>query len=142
MGSPGRPLHIASRLGASLDIGAEKVLRLSATTPLPELVRELNESHFIDYQDCDYLAFRKMVCGGIAGLSAPAGPQFELGGLALLDLRSSEIVHEVPVQRYSPATNHVVTRNPVVLERSANGLRLFGAPDDEEGAILIYEASL
>jgi hypothetical protein len=31
----------------------------------------------------------------------------------------------------------------VFLERSANGLRLFGAPDDEqEGAILIYEASL
>ena len=83
-----------------------------------------------------------MVCGGIAGLSAPAGPQFELGVSRFLDLRSSEIVHEVPVQRYSPATNHVVTRNPVSLERSANGLRLFGAPDDEEGAILIYEASL
>ena len=39
----GRPLHIASRLGASLDVGAERVLRLSATTPVPELVRELNE---------------------------------------------------------------------------------------------------
>ena len=108
-----------------------------------QLVRELNESHFIDYQDCDYLDFRKMVCGGIAGLAAPAGPQFELGGLALLDLRSSAIVHEVPVQTYSPATSHVVTRNPVSLERIARGLRLFAAPDDEEeGAILVYEASL
>jgi uncharacterized protein DUF6454 len=108
-----------------------------------QLVSELNESHFIDYQDCDYLDFRKMVCGGIAGLPAPAGPQFELGGLALLDLRSSVIVHEVPVQKYSPATNHVVTRNPVFLERIASGLRLFAAPDDEqEAAILIYEAAL
>jgi phenylacetate-CoA ligase len=39
----GRPLHITFRLGASMDIGAEKVLRLPATTPLPELVRALNE---------------------------------------------------------------------------------------------------
>jgi Family of unknown function (DUF6454) len=84
-----------------------------------------------------------MVCGGIAGLPTPAGPQFELGGLALLDLRSGVIVHEVPVQKYSPATNHVVTRNPVFLERIARGLRLFTAPDDEQdGAILVYEATL
>jgi hypothetical protein len=52
-------------------------------------------------------------------------------------------VHEVPVQRYSPTTSHVVTRNPVFLERIARGLRLFTAPDDEqEGAILVYEASV
>jgi Family of unknown function (DUF6454) len=108
-----------------------------------QLVRELNVSHFIDYQDCDHLAFRKMMCGGIAGLPAPAGPQFELGGLALIDLRSREILHEVPVQRYSPVTSHVVTRNPVFLERTAGGLRLYAAPDDEEdGAILVYEAAL
>jgi hypothetical protein len=107
-----------------------------------QLVREPNESHFIDYQDCDYLAFRKMVCGGIAGLRGPAGSQFELGGLALVDLRSSAIVHEVPVQQYSPATSHVVTRNPEFLERIAGGLRLFAAPDDEqEGAIFIYDAT-
>jgi hypothetical protein len=58
-------------------------------------------------------------------------------------LRSGVIVHEVPVQKYSPATNHVVTRNPVFLERIARGLRLFTAPDDEQdGAILVYEATL
>jgi Family of unknown function (DUF6454) len=108
-----------------------------------QLFRGLNVSHFIDYQDCDYLAFRMMMCGGIAGLPAPAGPQFELGGLALIDLRNREILHEVPVQRYSPVTSHVVTRNPVFLERTAAGLRLYAAPDDEEdGAILIYETAL
>jgi hypothetical protein len=108
-----------------------------------QLAREANESHFIDYQDCDYLAFRKMVCGGIAGLLAPDGSSFELGGLALVDLHDSKILHEVPVQRYSPATNHVITRNPVFLERTEGGLRLFTGPDDDEdGAILIYEATL
>ncbi|MGH9245567.1 MAG: DUF6454 family protein [Acidimicrobiales bacterium] len=107
------------------------------------LAREANESHFIDYQDCDYLAFRKMVCGGIAGLAAPDGTPFELGGLALIDLRESRILHEVPVVRYSPVTNHVVTRNPVFLERTDGGLRLFAAPDDDEdAAILILEAPL
>jgi Family of unknown function (DUF6454) len=108
-----------------------------------QLAREANESHFIDYQDCDYLAFRKMVCGGIANLSAPDGTIFELGGLALVDLRNSEILHEVPVQRYSPVTSHVITRNPVFLEITDRGLRLFTAPDDDQdAAILIYDATL
>jgi len=106
-----------------------------------QFAREPNESHFIDYQDCDYLAFRKMVCGGIAGLPAPDGSSFELGGLALIDLRHSQILHEVPVQRYSAVSNHVVTRNPIFLESIDSGLRLFTAPDDElDGAILVYEA--
>jgi Family of unknown function (DUF6454) len=113
------------------------------TTRGRELVREPNESHFIDYQDCDYVAFRKMVCGGIANLTAPDGEVFELGGLALIDLAKSEILHEVPLQQYSPVTNHVITRNPVYLEPTAEGLRLYTAPDDDhDAAILIYEATL
>jgi hypothetical protein len=108
-----------------------------------QLVRETNESHFIDYQDCDYLAFRKMVCGGTAALPAPDGTSVELGGLALIDLGESRILHEVPVQRYSPVSSHVVTRNPVFLEAVAGGLRLYTAPDDEQdGAILVYEATV
>jgi Family of unknown function (DUF6454) len=108
-----------------------------------ELARAANESHFIDYQDCDYLAFRKMMCGGIANLTAPGGAIFELGGLALVDLVTSEILHEVPVQRYSPVTKHVITRNPVFLEMTDRGLRLYTAPDDDEdAAILIHEATL
>jgi Family of unknown function (DUF6454) len=107
------------------------------------LVREPNESHFVDYQDCDYVASQKMLCGGIAGLTGPGGASFELGGLALVDLRTNETLHEVPVQRYSPATGHVVTRNPVALERTSTGLRLYAGPDDEQdGAILVYDLAL
>jgi Family of unknown function (DUF6454) len=84
-----------------------------------------------------------MVCGGIANLTAPDGRTFELGGLALVDLRNSEILHEVPVQRYSPVTSHVVTRNPVFLELTDRGLRLFTAPDDDlDAAILVHDATL
>ncbi len=108
-----------------------------------QLVREANESHFIDYQDCDYLTFRKMMCGGIANLTAPNGMIFELGGLALVDLRNGAILHEVPVQRYSPVTSHVITRNPVFLEITDRGLRLYTAPDDDQdAAILIHDATL
>ena len=85
-----------------------------------------------------------MVCGGIANLTAPNGTIFELGGLALVDLRNSEILHEVPVQRYSPVTpNDVITRNPMFLEITDRGPRLFTAPDDDDdAAILIYDATL
>lgn len=107
------------------------------------LVREPNDSHFVDYQDCDYVASQKMLCGGIAGLTGPSGAAFELGGLALIDLQTGDTVHEVPVQEYSPSSGHVVTRNPVALERTATRLRLYTAPDDEQaGAILVYELAL
>jgi Family of unknown function (DUF6454) len=108
-----------------------------------QLAREPNESHFVDYQDCDYVAAQKMLCGGIAGLTGAGGASFELGGLALVDLRTGELLHEVPVQRYSPASGHVVTRNPVALERTPSGLRLYTAPDDEQdGALLVYDLAL
>lgn len=108
-----------------------------------ELDRAPNESHFVDYQDCDYVPSRKMICGGIAGLRGPGGTSFELGGLALVDLTDSQILHEVPIQQYSPVSNHVVTRNPVTLERTSAGLRLYTAPDDEDdGAILVFDLAL
>jgi hypothetical protein len=108
-----------------------------------QLVREPNDSHFVDYQDCDYVASQKMLCGGVAGLTGPGGTAFELGGLALIDLRTGQLVHEVPVQEHSPASGHVVTRNPVALERTATGLRLYTAPDDEQDrAILVHELAL
>jgi hypothetical protein len=107
------------------------------------LARQPNESHFVDYQDCDYVASQKMLCGGVAGLTGPDGASFELGGLALVDLRSRDTLHETPVQAYSPGTGHAATRNPVALERTAGGLRLYAAPDDEQdGAILVYDLTL
>ncbi|MGH8791962.1 MAG: DUF6454 family protein [Stackebrandtia sp.] len=108
-----------------------------------ELAREANPGHFVDYQDCDYLAYRKMLCGGVADLAGPGGSTYQLGGLALIDLRDGRVVHEAPVAAFSPA-GHSITRNPVFLEPTADaeGLRLYAAPDDgAEGAILVYEAA-
>jgi hypothetical protein len=113
-----------------------------------QLAHEANASHFIDYQDCAYAAHAKALCTGVTGFTTADGGAFELGGIALLDLRSRRVLHEVPVQRWS-AAGHVATRNPVHLEAEADDsgvttLRMWAAPDDgEETAgteILIYEA--
>jgi hypothetical protein len=110
-----------------------------------QLRRQLNPSHFIDYQDCAYTAFRMMLCTGIAEYRTAANVPFELGGMALLDLRSLTVRHEVPFQQYSTA-GHVATRNPVHVEASGQTLRVWAAPDDGEEAngteILVYETTL
>lgn len=103
-----------------------------------------NVSHLLDYQDCDYVALAKQLCGGVTGLPGPNG-SYDLGGLALLDLRTDRILHEIPFPYFSP-TGHNATRNPVAVETTTDRLRLYTAPDDGEDAtgteIQIYETPL
>lgn len=110
-----------------------------------ELRESPNPNHFIDYQDCQYVAGHEQICSGIAGLPAPGGGSYELGGLALLDLHDNRILHEVPFPQFSTA-GHVVTRNPVALEVAGDTLRLLAAPDDgDEGVgteLLVYETPI
>ncbi len=95
-----------------------------------------NNSFFTDYQDCQYVASAKMICGGITNLpqTPSAGGDsatYELGGLSMIDLRSHNILREVPFQKWSDA-GHVMTRNPVKLAASGNQLTLWAAPDNGE----------
>ena len=51
-----------------------------------------NASHFVDYQDCQYAASAKMLCGGVTNLpqtpvAGGSGATYELGGIGLIDLR-------------------------------------------------------
>lgn len=96
----------------------------------------LNDSHFVDYQDCQYVPSAKMICGGVTNLEqtpTAGGPSavYELGGLALLDLRTHRILHEVPFQKWS-AAGHVMTRNPLKLEATGHRIDLWAAPDNGE----------
>lgn len=120
--------------------------RLYEWTPSgKQLAMKLNESHLLDYQDCDYVSRGKQLCGGVTGLPTATGGNYELGGLALLDLKDNRILHEIPFPAFS-AAGHSVTRNPVALEVAGDKLRLFTAPDDgEERAgteLLIYESPI
>ena len=107
----------------------------------------LNDSHFIDYQDCEYVASSKALCSGIAGLPAQPGAAtgYELGGFALLDLDTHAILHEVPTQLWSTA-GHVVTRNPTDIDADGSHLTMYAAPDDfgegNDTEILTYEADV
>ncbi|HET7430566.1 MAG TPA: DUF6454 family protein [Nocardioides sp.] len=109
--------------------------------------RWLNPSHFIDYQDCEYVASRKALCSGVANLPAQPGAAtpYELGGFAMIDLRTRGIRHEVPTQLWSTA-GHVVTRNPTDIDAVGDQLTMYAAPDDSgEGngtEILTYEADV
>lgn len=111
-----------------------------------QLEAAANPSHLLDYQDCDYVNRSKQLCGGVTGLPTGTGGSYQLGGLALLDLRDdNRILHVIPFPAFSSAGNSV-TRNPVALETTKTGLRLFTAPDD--GAVgrgtelIVYEAKL
>lgn len=108
----------------------------------------LNENHFIDYQDREYVSNRKTLCSGVTGLPPRPGTTltYELGGFAMIDLADRHrILHEVPVQLWSTA-GHVITRNPTDLDAQGNHLTMYAAPDDEgEGnatEILVYEADV
>jgi hypothetical protein len=96
-----------------------------------QLSRQPNNDHLLDYQDCDYVGWRKQICSGITGLARADGGSYELGGIVLRDLRDSRILHQIPFPRFS-AAGHVLTRNPVALETAGGKLRILAAPDDGE----------
>jgi hypothetical protein len=97
-----------------------------------------NPQYFIDYQDCQYAPAGKMICGGITNLpQTPAAggtaATYELGGLALIDLRSHTVLHELPFQKWSTA-GHVMTRNPLKMAADGDHVTLWAAPDNgDEG---------
>lgn len=87
--------------------------------------------------------WRMMLCTGITGYQTASGGQFEFGGIALLDVGTPVVRHEVPFQQWSSA-GHVATRNPVLLETAGGKLRIWAAPDDGEEVngteIFVYES--
>jgi Family of unknown function (DUF6454) len=58
-----------------------------------------NPEHYIDYQDCHLAGSSFMLCGGLTGFSTPLG-SLDIGGLELVDLRTNQPVHQIPVTTY------------------------------------------
>ena len=107
-----------------------------------QLSVEDNSSHFVDYQDCESTGKGQMICSGIAELPNPAADnsKFGLGGLALINLKNNETIHEVPVTELSPQ-GHVITRNPVFLEKAGEEIQMYAVPDDDDASLLIYQTT-
>jgi hypothetical protein len=107
------------------------------------LSKKKNPSHFIDYQDCESAGKENMICSGITELPQQGSntAKYELGGLALLDMKTMGIKHELPISLFS-SQGHTVTRNPVFLERTDQTLKLFNVPDDDNSSMLVYETEI
>lgn len=107
-----------------------------------ELDRWPNPSSFIDYQDGQFVGDGLVICSGISILPLSEGDgEYELGGVAIVDFNTHQVVHESPINLFSPA-GHVVTRNPFSLTTDGGHLRIHVAPDDGSDIcgteILIY----
>ena len=91
-----------------------------------------------------------MLCGGVTNLpqtpsAGGTAATYELGGMALVDLRTHDVLREVPFQQWSTA-GHVATRNPLKLAADGNQLTMWAAPDNgDEGngtELLTYRATV
>jgi hypothetical protein len=97
-----------------------------------------NPEDLVDFQDCQYVPKGKMACGGITNLpqtpsAGGAKATYELGGIALLDLRKHDVINEIPFQQWSDA-GHVMTRNPLKLAADGDAITMWAAPDNGEEA--------
>jgi hypothetical protein len=97
----------------------------------------LNPDTWIDYQDCEYVDYRKTLCSGIAGGD---------GGFTMVDLKSRAPRHLTPVTLTSD-NGKLMTSNPTDLdaEVTPTGTRLtmYAAPDDGlAGEMYVYTADV
>ena len=102
-----------------------------------------NPSHFVDYQDCKYMGAwdggrRLMLCSGVAKLK---DDDYNLGGLALVDVDTMLPVAEIPITLQSDKGVRM-TQNPVDFSVEDGKLRLYWAPDQHDSTLYIYEAQL
>jgi uncharacterized protein DUF6454 len=114
--------------------------RVTNGTVPPEKLRQLNPSHYVDYQDCKYVGGRRMLCSGLAEIrQSRSGAPFRLGGLDLIDLGDGRPLHQVPVLLWTPGGLDM-THNPAWFEPAGTGIRAYFMPEDNASTIYVYEA--
>lgn len=103
-----------------------------------EALRTPNHSHYVDYQDCKYAGRHRMLCTGVTEIRQSAGsPPFRLGGIELIDLGDHRPLHQVPLLLWSRGLD--MTHNPVWLEPTADGLRGYFMPEDDQSMLYIFD---
>ena len=125
--------------------GSGRFLALDANGRV--LHSSVNNSRYVDFQDCAAVGYGKLVCTGVTEYPIDTGGVFSLGGIAVVDVSSGYMRHEVPVTLLSPA-GRAVTFNAVHLEvvRDEAKLRMYAVPDDGlapgESSLLIIDVAL
>jgi hypothetical protein len=104
-----------------------------------------NPSFFVDYQDCKFLGRPRlydyrptMLCSGLTDYGGSA-KEFQLGGIAILDLETMIPLDEVPITGLS-ALGVVLTQNPMDVTIVDGKLRFYWMPDQHNSTVYIYEA--
>lgn len=104
---------------------------------VPEYEMKLNGNHYIDYQDCHYLANQYMLCSGLNKYSIPNVGVIAFGGLDLVDLDLQVAIHQIPIN-FWVKPDLVMSNNPFYFETHDNQMRFYFMPDDDESKLYIY----
>ena len=120
----------------------DKTGAVTKTINTPEKLRITNPSFYIDYQDCHSISPNLMLCGGLQKFKKNDGTTLSLGGLEIVNLTDNRPVFQVPLLLWSP-TGAPMTNNPFFIESTAQGLRAYFVPDDDNSSTLfVYETVL
>jgi hypothetical protein len=79
-----------------------------------------------------------MLCSGLTSYGSGA-TQFQLGGLAIVDLETMMPLDEVPITGLS-ALGVVLTENPMDVAIIDGKLRFYWLPDQHNSTLYVYEA--
>ena len=116
-------------------------LRVTHAGATPEALRQLNPTHYIDFQDCHYAGAGYALCSGLNKYRQSAsGPEFSLGGLELVELATGRPRHQIPVQLWTDS-GVVMTQNPFAVEPSEAGLRFYFVPEDDKSRLFVYDVA-
>lgn len=112
---------------------------------IPAMEVSRNPSYFVDYQDCKFLGRPRlydgrptMLCSGLTNYGSGA-TEFQLGGIAIIDLKTMLPLDEVPITGLS-ALGVVLTENPMDVAVVDGKLRFYWMPDQHNSTVYVYEA--
>lgn len=111
-------------------------------TNITDPVVRSNGSHFIDYQDGQWVRGTNYVLfGGLAGYKGSSETSLSLGGLSLVNVNTLQAEFEVPVSLYSKR-GRVMNQNPFYAQATKKGLTLYFIPDDNRSVLYTYSVRM
>lgn len=107
-------------------------------------LRKSNPSHFIDYQDGQWIPDTNLILfGGVASYALPERQRgsASVGGIALVDVTTLMPQFEIPIPVYSKR-GRVMNQNPIYAEVNEKGIQIHFIPDDSRSTLYTVEFSL
>jgi hypothetical protein len=116
-------------------------LREVGTAPVQAMapVQWDNASHYVDYQDGQFLKGTPWALfGGISRLVVDETATWTLGGLELVDVWEQRTVHQLPVALLAGRAESLL-RNPFAVALRGTGMRFYFVPEDNTSTLQVYD---